>query len=61
MPENLFVLNSTGQTLGSFSIGETVEVSGPPVDFGAGFDGDRLDLTSGFAVTTVSSFGGSRV
>jgi hypothetical protein len=59
--EDIVVLNSIGQTLANFSIAETVEASGSPVDLGAGFDGDAFDLTSSFAVTTVSSFGGSRV
>ncbi len=59
--DDIMVLNSTGQTLASFSVSETVAASAAPVDLGAGFDGDRLDLTAAFAVTTVSSFGGSRV
>jgi len=59
--DDIVVLNSTGQTLATFSIAETVDASGPPVDLGAGFDGDAFDLTPSFAVTTVSSFGGSRV
>ncbi len=58
---DILVLNSTGQTLASFSISESVAASGIPVDLGAGFDGDGFDLTAAFAVTTVSSFGGSRV
>ena len=59
--EDLFVLNSTGQTLASFSVQQTLEASGSPIDLGAGFDGDAFDRMGGFAVTTVSSFGGSRV
>jgi hypothetical protein len=59
--DDIMVLNSTGQTLAAFSVSETVAASGVPVDLGAGFDGDRLDLTAAFAVATVSSFGGSRV
>ena len=59
--EDLLVLNSTGQTLASFSVQETLAASGSPIDLGAGFDGDAFDLLGGFAVTTVSSFGGSRV
>ncbi len=59
--DDIMVLNSTGQTLAAFSVSETVTASGAPVDLGAGFDGDRVDLTAAFAVTTVSSFGGSRV
>jgi len=59
--QDLLLLNSTGQTLAAFSVSEIVTPSGLPVDLGAGFDGDRFDVTSSFAVTTVSSFGGSRV
>ncbi len=59
--EDLFVLNSTGQTLVSFSVSESIANSGSPVDLGAGFDGDAFDLALGYAVTTVSSFGGSRI
>lgn len=59
--EDLWVLNSTGQTLASFSVTETLSASGVPIDLGAGFDGDAFDLLGGFAVTTVSSFGGSRI
>ena len=59
--EDLYVLNSTGQTLASFSVQASLAASGSPIDLGAGFDGDAVDLLGGFAVTTVSSFGGSRV
>lgn len=58
---DIFVLNSTGQTLASFAASEALAASAAPVDLGAGFDGDRVDLGEAFAVTTVSSFGGSRV
>ncbi len=58
---DLMVLNSTGQTLASFSVGEGLSASGPPVDLGAGFDGSSFDVSDAFVVTTVSSFGGSRV
>jgi hypothetical protein len=57
---DLFVLNSTGQTLASFSVLEGLAGAAPPIDLGAGFDGDAFDVTSSFAVTTVSAFGGSR-
>lgn len=59
--EGVFVLNSTGQTLAAFSVGETLRSAGTPIDLGAGFDGDAFDHSAAFAVTTVSSFGGSRV
>jgi outer membrane protein assembly factor BamB len=59
--ENLFILNSTGQTLQGFSVTEVLSSGNPGVDLGAGFDGDAFDLNSRHAVTTVSSFGGSRV
>lgn len=59
--EDVFVLNSTGQTLAAFSVLASAELAGSPIDLGAGFDGDALDLTDGIAVTTISSFGGSRI
>ncbi len=59
--EGVFVLNSTGQTLAAFSVGETLRSAETPIDLGAGFDGDAFDHSAAFAVTTVSSFGGSRV
>lgn len=59
--EGLFVLNSTGQTLVSFSVSESVAAAVETIDLGAGFDGDAFDLAAGYAVTTVSSFGGSRI
>jgi len=60
-PRDLWILNSTGQTLTAFSVGQSLSVAGAPLDLGAGFDGDALDVAAGLAVTTVSSFGGSRV
>ena len=57
----LLVLNSTGQTLASFEVSDTLETAGSPVDLGAGFDGSAVDATETHAVTTVSAFGGSRV
>ncbi len=59
--EGVFVLNSTGQTLAAFSVGETLRSAGTQIDLGSGFDGDAFDHSAAFAVTTVSSFGGSRV
>lgn len=61
MSADVFVLNSTGQTLASFSVLEGLKGAAPPMDLGAGFDGDAFDLTTSFAVTTVSAFGGSRL
>ncbi len=60
-PDRLLVLNSTGQTLASFELGEMLVSAGGEIDLGAGFDGVSLDATADHAVTTVSSFGGSRV
>jgi len=59
----LLVLNSTGQTLAGFDVGESVVASAgiPAIDLGAGFDGVTMDASLAYAVTTVSSFGGSRV
>lgn len=59
--QDIVVLNSIGQTLATFSVAETLGAAGSPVDLGAGFDGDAFDVTNSFAVSTVSSFGGSRV
>ncbi len=58
---DLFVLNSTGQTLAAFSVGDGLAAVGTPVDLGAGFDGDAMDLSATYAAATVSSFGGSRI
>jgi hypothetical protein len=61
-PVALLVLNSGGQTLAAFSLSDTVvTASRTPIDLGAGFDGVTVDATATHAVTTVSSFGGSRV
>jgi len=57
----VLVLNSTGQTLASFNVQDRLEASGSPIDLGAGFDGEAFDLSGELAVTTVSSFGGSRL
>ncbi len=58
---DLLVLNSTGQSLAAFTVAESLSVAFAPVDLGASFDGDALDVWAGTAVSTVSSFGGSRV
>jgi hypothetical protein len=58
---DLYVLNSTGQTVAAFSVGSVLAPLGAPVDLGPGFDGDAVDVASGLAVATVSSFGGSLV
>lgn len=58
---DLLVLNSTGQTLAAFTVNEGIRAAGVPTDLGAGFDGSAFDVSPGFAVSTVSSFGGSRV
>lgn len=59
--EDLYILNSTGQTFAGYSVREGISASGQPVDLGAGFDGDAFDVGRDYAVTSVSSFGGSRV
>lgn len=61
LSSDVFVLNSTGQTLASFTVLEGLSGGASPIDLGAGFDGDAFDLTPSFAVTTVSSFGSSRL
>jgi sugar lactone lactonase YvrE len=56
------VLNSTGQTLAPYFIeGDALRTSGSPTDLGAGFDGDAIDVSSRYAVSSISSFGGSRL
>lgn len=57
----LLVLNSTGQTIAPFSVNGSLAVDRPPIDLGGAFDGTTLDATETHAVTTISSFGGSRV
>lgn len=59
--DDVFVLNSTGQTLATFAVHEAALEEGASIDLGAGFDGDAVDVWSGLAVSTVSSFGGSRI
>lgn len=60
--ETVLVLNSGGQTLAGFTLDDMgLAASGAPIDLGAGFDGVTVDATTTHAVTTVSSFGGSRV
>jgi len=60
-PDALLVLNSTGQTLAAFELGAVPIATGSAIDLGAGFDGVSMDASLLHAVTTVSSFGGSRV
>ncbi len=58
----LLVLNSVGQTLTGFVVDEeTVRREGSPIDLGANFDGDALDVRDALAVSTISSFNGSQV
>jgi len=59
---DILVLNSTGQTLAPFFVdGETVQMAGSPTDLGAGFDGDAVTVSSRYAASSISSFGGSRL
>ena len=59
---DILVLNSTGQTLAPFLVdGETVRPAGSPTDMGAGFDGDAVAVSTRYAVSSISSFGGSRL
>ncbi len=60
--QDILVLNSTGQTLTPFFVdGETIRPAGPPTDLGAGFDGDAVAVSTRYAVSSISSFGGSRL
>ena len=56
---DVYVLNSTGQTLLGVSVDDGLAAVGLPFDLGGAFDGDAVDLSVTHAVTTVSSFGGS--
>lgn len=57
----LLVLNSSGQTIARFSVGDSITADGAPIDLGGAFDGVSLAATATHAVTTVSEFGGSRI
>lgn len=59
--QQVLVLNSTGQTLARYEVGEEISPTAQPVDLGATFDGTSMDANEDFAVTSVSSFGGSQV
>jgi outer membrane protein assembly factor BamB len=59
---DILVLNSTGQTLAPFFVdGDVILTAGSPTDLGAGFDGDAVAVSSRYAVSAISSFGGSRL
>ena len=59
---DILVLNSTGQTLAPFFVdGDVIRTAGSPTDLGAGFDGDAVTVSSRYAVSAISSFGGSRL
>lgn len=60
-PANVVVLNSTGQTLTTFLAGDNLSPAGAPIDLGASFDGDALDVAGNVAASSISSFGGSRI
>ncbi len=57
----VLVLNSVGQTMRAYEVGEAIEPSGLPIDLGPLFDGNGMDLVDFIAVTTESDFGGDRV
>ncbi|MBK5097551.1 MAG: hypothetical protein JJE01_07195 [Gemmatimonadetes bacterium] len=59
---DILVLNSTGQTLAPFFVdGDVIRPAGSPTDLGAGFDGVAVAVSSRYAVSSISSFGGSRL
>ena len=59
---DILVLNSTGQTLAPFFVdGDVIRPAGSATDLGAGFDGDAVTISSRYAVSSISSFGGSRL
>lgn len=60
--DEVYVLNSTGQTIASFDVDDAaLSVLDAPIDQGPSFDGAKMDVNDSHAVTTVSSFGGSAV
>ncbi len=56
----VWALNSIGQTIRTFEIGEGISPLGLAVDLGGLFDGDAMDVAFPLAVTSESSFGGDR-
>ena len=58
----IFVLNSTGQTIGAFRLSEnTLEAVGTAVTLPENFDGVIMDAVDRLAVSTISAQGGSQV
>ena len=57
----LLVLNSTGRTIARFSLNGSLDEDGAPIDLGPLLDVATIDATETHAVTTISSFGGSRI
>ena len=56
----VWALNSIGQTIRTFEIGEGILPLGLAVDLGGLFDGVSMDVAFPLAVTSESSFGGDR-
>jgi hypothetical protein len=56
----VWALNSIGQTIRIFEIGEGISPLGLAVDLGGLFDGVSMDVAFPLAVTSESSFGGDR-
>ena len=56
----VWALNSIGQTIRTFEIGEGISPLGLAVDLGGLFDGVAMDVVFPLAVTSESSFGGDR-
>ena len=56
----VWALNSIGQTIRTFEIGEGISPLGLAVDLGGLFDGVSMDVAFPLAVTSESSFGGDR-
>lgn len=59
--QGVLVLNSSGQTIARFAVGDSIRSDGAPIDLGGAFDGVSVGATATHAVTTVSEFGGSRI
>ncbi|MEE8561258.1 MAG: hypothetical protein V3S91_04765 [Gemmatimonadota bacterium] len=56
----VWALNSIGQTIRTFEIGEGISPLGLAVELGGLFDGVSMDVAFPLAVTSESSFGGDR-
>jgi len=57
----VIVLNSVGQTVNFFTVGDSLTIDSTTIALPANFDGVAVDAVGSTAVTTSSSFGGSQI